>query len=187
VRLATASHRYPVHHLCERLEFVKACEFIPYVASALERPDDHGIYQPVRLPEVPEALSVVSHSPSLALSHGLMELDWHWAPPRQEYLAEAVSDEKAWWWRGHDGMITIRLEDDEARGTTVLMQFAACPLENLADYLMDFRRLVAWLGYERAGWMAPLHPDLLPILEATGFQRDWEHAMYLYEKVHPGL
>jgi hypothetical protein len=34
--------------------------------------------------------------------------------------------------------------------------------------------------------MAPLRPGLLPTLEAAGFQRDWEHAIFVYEKKYPG-
>jgi hypothetical protein len=64
----------------------------------------------------------------------------------------------------------------------LLAKFVACRLIELSDCLLDFRRLAGVQGLPKATWMAALNPELAPALQAAGFQRDWEHAMFLYAK-----
>ena len=113
-----------------------------------------------------------------------MDLNWQWAPPCTAYFQQAIEREQAWWWRGRLGLITIFIDqdDEEIEPPRSFLELAACDVELLSALLLDYRRLAESLGYEKAGWNAALHPDLLPILEQAGFERAWEHALFVYSK-----
>jgi GNAT superfamily N-acetyltransferase len=81
VRLATSTARLPVHHLCERLGFEKVIEYTPFVAPTIEGESDEPGFQLMTETDVPEGIAYALHSQSLALSSGLMDLSWQWAPP----------------------------------------------------------------------------------------------------------
>jgi len=189
VRLATSSQRLPVHHLCDRLGFVKVGEYSVFVASAPhdEAPVSGSIspdFQPLSASEAEEAAEFARTSPTLALANGIMDLGWQWAPPRPEYFLKAAAREQAWWWRVRQGLLAIYIDqdDEDIEPPRLFLQAAACGLKRLGPMLLDYRRLTASLGYQKAGWNAALHPALLPILEQAGFQRNWEHALFVYSK-----
>jgi predicted N-acetyltransferase YhbS len=189
IRLATSSQRFPVHHLCGRLGFVKVGEFTVFVAPAiLENDPDISPtgqdFQPLLANEAGVAAAFALQSPTLALASGLMDLCWEWAPPRPVYLQQAIERGQAWWWRGGKGLLAIYIDqdDEDIEPPRPFLELAACEMDALAGLLLDFRRLAASLGYQKAAWNAPLHPDLLPILEASGYQRNWEHALFVFSK-----
>ena len=82
LRLATASFRKPVHHLCERAGFRKVGEFSIFIerlgVSAGQAPDP-GLFAPLDAAGIPAALELIRRSSSVRLSFGLMELGWEWA------------------------------------------------------------------------------------------------------------
>jgi GNAT superfamily N-acetyltransferase len=189
VRLATSSQRLPVHHLCDRLGFAKVGEYSVFVANAADEemlvsgsiPQE---FQLLSISEAVEAAEYVRQSPTLALANGIMDLGWRWAPPRPDYYRQAIGQERAWWWRGRQGLLAIYIDqdDEDIEPPRTFLQAAACELEQLKPMLLDYRRLTASLGYQNAGWNAALHPALLPVLEQAGFQRTWEHALFVYSK-----
>ncbi len=69
------------------------------------------------------------------------------------------------------------------RGADCEFELLACQIEDSTALLDDYRRLAARLSMDRADWMAPVVPELPSALEAAGFERDWEHSLYLYAKV----
>jgi len=189
LRLATSSQRFPVHHLCEHLGFVKVGEYTVFVApAALENPTDFPPpapdFQLLSTNEVETTTDFALKSPTLALANGLMDLCWQWAPPRPVYLLQAIERAQAWRWRGGQGLLAIYIDqdDEDIEPPRPFLELAACEMDALTPLLLDFRRLAASLGYQKAAWNAPLHPDLLSILEAAGFQRGWEHALFVYSK-----
>ena len=184
VRLATSSARLPVHHLCERLGFQKIGEFTPFVAQVIEGKSDQPGFQLMTEAEVPEGITFALQSPSLALSFGLMDLGWQWAPPMEKYLLKPVKSGNAWWWRGREGLLAVYIDEYEKQVYMPIIQLVACSLEKLAECLQDYRRLAAQPGYAKAVWFPPLVAEMAPILEQAGFQRDWEHAMVLYARKH---
>jgi hypothetical protein len=134
---------------------------------------------------VEEAVGFANSSPELALSAGLIDLGWHYASPRVEFLAAAVERKLAWWWRGREGLLTARLDEDDELGRAPSIELLGCPLEALPQFLLDYRTLAGKLGYSQAAWMAPLLKSLLPTLTAAGFKRAWENSLYIYAKTHP--
>ncbi len=187
VRLATASTRYPVHHLCQRANFTKILELVPFAASAKQDRSSHRKFQRVSQAEVDEALRMMQQSQSLAiLSQGLIELYWCWTPPRRSYLADLAEREQVWWWDGRHGLLASEKDVEEEVSRSFDLKFLVCPVDSLAACLEDFRNLAGELGYRRAVWNAPLHPRLLPLLEKSGFERAWEHSIFVYAKQHPG-
>ena len=184
VRLATSSVRLPVHHLCERSGFTRISEFSAFVAPVIAETTDN--FNLVAASEISEALAYAINNQSQGWSAGLMDLGWQWANPRESFLVEAVRKGQAWWWQRRRGLLLI-WEDKEDQETRPAISLAACPLEDVASLLLDFRR-IAWKGgYQQAIWNAPLHPELLPALSESGFQRDWDESMYIYARPQPSI
>jgi GNAT superfamily N-acetyltransferase len=197
VRLATASFRLPVQHLCEKMGFRKVGEFTPFAAPtnldenlSNAQPSNpasmvENDFTPLRMEDLAEALAFAQASESLALNYGHIDMAWEFVPLRMEYLARFSEQGQAWWWRDRQGLLAV-FEDQDNQGTIALMpQFVACSLAALSECLLDFRQLAAAQGFSKAAWMAALNPTLAPALTAAGFRRDWEHAMFLYEKSYP--
>ncbi|OGO32999.1 MAG: hypothetical protein A2Z16_14165 [Chloroflexi bacterium RBG_16_54_18] len=185
VRLGTASFRLPVQHICSRLGFTKVSELAPFYAPANQSNSSRSEFQLLAVHEVERAIEFAWLSTSLALTAGLIDLDWHYASPRTEFLAAAVERKLAWWWHGREGLLTARLDEDDELGRAPSIELLGCPLEALPQFLLDYRTLAGELGYSRAAWMAPLHESLLPTLKAAGFKRVWENSLYIYAKTHP--
>ncbi|MBN1147597.1 MAG: GNAT family N-acetyltransferase [Anaerolineales bacterium] len=190
IRLGTNSTRLQVHHMCQRNSFVKIAEFAWYAAPALADWEqavggghDTTIFEPLTASQLSEAVAFALESASLALSSGLMDLSWQWAPPAKSYLAREVERQRAWWWREQRGLLVVG-EDREGEPLTII-KLLACSLEDIPACLEDYRRLAAAMGFAKAGWMAPLRPELFSLLEAAGFQRETESSLYVYEKTSP--
>jgi GNAT superfamily N-acetyltransferase len=182
LRLATASFRLPVQHLAERSGFSKIAEFSTYTAPPVEGKSHR--FSLLREKELSEALEFACKSPSFALSNYLMDLGWQWMAPDEDHIAQAAERQQAWWWQDRRGLL-VTWEDRESATPRPIISIAACAIEDLGQFLLDYRVVVGNAGYGEAGWAAPLHPDLKPILEASGFNRDWEDAVYVYERKHP--
>jgi GNAT superfamily N-acetyltransferase len=188
VRLATASFRYPVHHMCERSGFIKVGEYSSFVASAIlpEATDpsktDEAAFRPLTLQEIPEAVAFALASPSLALANGLIDMGWEWAPLRPVYMRRAIERQHAWWWRERQALLMTHLDTEGGEPAEFVVELLACPVEEIAACLLDFRRLAGALGFQRAVWMAALESQLAQPLQAAGFERDWDDALFLYAK-----
>ena len=186
IRLGTASFRKPVQHLCDRTGFRKVAEYSIFSAPVLPGSDSNSTatnFTPINIDEAQTAVDLALQSPALSLVYGLMDTGWQWATPAAHYLFEAVRKGQAWWWQKPRGLLVVRGEDEKGIKTATI-QLIACPLAEMVQCLQDFRQLAGAMSYDRAGWLAALHPELEPILMAAGFQRDWEASLYIYEKIH---
>ena len=190
LRLATASFRYPVQHLCDQSGFRKVGEYTPFAAPSHtdEAPASPAtaavepVFTALKDGEIDEAFAFISTSESLRLNYEHIDMAWEFVPLRVEYLRRFSKAGVAWWWRGRRGLLATYQEADNRGVPALLAKFVACRLTELSDCLLDFRRLAGVQGLPKAAWMAALNPELAPALQAAGFQRDWEHAMFLYAK-----
>jgi GNAT superfamily N-acetyltransferase len=147
---------------------------------------DHSspiVFKPVAFEEVTEATIFALQSESLALSSGLIDLGWQWAPPREEYLARIIERCRAWWWQERRGLLAIDEQKGSGQEPTAIIVLLACSLEDVGELLSDYRRLAASLGFRRAAWMTPLDPGLLPVLQTVGFEREWDASMFIYSRL----
>lgn len=186
IRLGTASFRKPVQHLCERTGFNKVAEYSIFSASILPGIDPNSTasnFTPLVIDEVNAAVDLARQSSALSLIYGLMDTGWKWAKPAKQYIQTAIHNNQAWWWHKPRGLLVLRSEEEKGIRTAVI-QLIVCPITEMVQCLEDFRQLAGINGYDRAGWLAGLHPDLNPILQAAGFQRDWDDSLYVYEKKH---
>jgi hypothetical protein len=183
LRLATASFRLAVQHLCERTGFDKIGEFTEYGAPALA--GETSSLQPLSTDAAEEALEVVLKSESLAFSSGLIDVGWRWATPSQALLKDVAERGKAWWWRGRQGLLALTDDTDDDGKIIPLVGLLACANASIPALSEDCRRLAQAQGYEQVHWAAPLNPDLHPLLEAGGFRREWDQAVFIYAKSHP--
>jgi ribosomal protein S18 acetylase RimI-like enzyme len=185
IRLATGSHRVQVHHLCERNGLSRIAEFTPFIAAPgkpFEPQELAGVFQELQAGQISEALEFTRDNPASELVSGLMDLGWQWVRPSEHNFMEAVARKHAWWWREKTGLLMLAEDREEPQTPLPVIELLACPVERIVECLLAYRRLVATLGFSKAGWVAPLQPHVLEILQAAGFQRDWDGSLYIYEK-----
>jgi GNAT superfamily N-acetyltransferase len=184
LRLATASFRKAVQHLCERSGFAKAAEFSPFRAPA--QPGSARVFQPIQADQAASALASLRASPTLTLCSGLIDLGWEWCTPTIDHLMERARWGEAFWWREQRGIIIIRHdEDDENEGSLLSVQTLACQIEDLPALLYDSHFLAMQFGYPTIEWRAPLQGTALTALEKAGFERGWDASVYIYTREHP--
>jgi hypothetical protein len=178
IRLTTGSYNVKVHRMCEQSGFTRIAEFIPYRAPSLAE----GTSNFVRLEkgDAYRAMDFVLKSPLHALSSGLINLGWVYANPQLKHIKEAIEAGHAWWWQNGMGFISI-WEDDEDEEHAPGIQLLACPVTELGELLLDYRRLMAQEGYKTAGWTVPNRTEVIPKLEEIGFERSWDVSLYIFE------
>lgn len=184
IRLATACYRLSVQHLSDRLGFHKIGEFSEFSAPAIPNEvtfEELG-FSPIQLGQELEAAQFARQSPAVQFSCGLMDSGYQWASPVPARVVEAVEREQAWWWRNNQGMVLFRDWRDDQDQIMLKITLLACQLTDLPAILEDVRHLTAVSSYARLQWVASLHPELQLIIKASGFQRDWEDSVFLYEK-----
>ena len=176
VRLAT--HNPKVKHLCDRTGFHSIGEFTIFVSPSL--PEFVETLQPLSLDQVDQATSLAVKSPVFEWHARLYGHGWSWSDLHPKYIISAVEKGCAWLWRDGLGVLVIG-EDKEDDGVMPLIELLGCSQEHLTALLLDFRRLAARIGCQKAGWVASLHPELQPYLLEAGFYRDWDRALSVYE------
>lgn len=173
IRLST--HRPKVKHLCERTGFKLICEYTIFVAPSLAEPVESFI--PITQNQVEQVLSLAFSSPVFDWHARMYGHGWSWSDPQPKFIEQALEKGRAWLWR--DGLGALVTGEDEGHPLPVI-ELLGCPLEHLPEMLLDYRRLAAAQGYQQAGWVASLHPDLQPYLEGADFHRDWDIALSVY-------
>jgi Acetyltransferase (GNAT) family len=180
LRLATASFRAPVQHLCDRTGFKKVGEFTPFIGPGL-RSQGRG-FTPIAEGEVDAAYAFVRRETALQLTGGLMETGWEWVSITKDRLLKAARSERLWWWQSGEGVVAAREDEEEA---ALVISLVSCAPQDLSACLLEFRRQAGSSGFSRAGWFAPLAAGLEQALESAGFEREWDASVYVYEKQHP--
>jgi GNAT superfamily N-acetyltransferase len=181
IRLGTASTRHQIHHLCARDQFSRVAEYAMYEAPTLAQ--QVTSFTPLKGEQVSDALELIRASPLYKLSFGLMDHGWEWSHPSAAHLMEAITNNQACWWRNGQGLVVYR-DEWEGKRHYPRLQLLACPLDDLQDCLLDYRRQGAGSGYESVGWLAPLQPNIQVALTEAGFERTWDDSLVIYEKKH---
>lgn len=184
VRLATASYRLSVQHLCDRYGFKKIGEFSEFNAATISNgasAEQIG-FLPVKTGQESQAAEFACKSQSLNIGSGLIDLGYRWLTPVPSLISDAIKQGNAWWWHKNQGLLlTIGWWEDNQQPIHRI-SLIACQLKDLPRMLNDTRCLAGALGYDQIGWVASLHSELQPTLHACGFNRDWEDAVFVYEK-----
>ncbi|MEJ2601305.1 MAG: GNAT family N-acetyltransferase [Anaerolineales bacterium] len=184
LRLATASFRKAVQHLCDQTGFIKVGEFSPYHAAS--QPGNGQNFTALEESQAGPALENLRTSPTLALCSGLIDLGWEWCTPLPNHLVESARQGKAFWWRTDQGLIIWREDQDDESGEALMhLKALACQVEDLAVLLSDCRHLADGLGYQSLKWTAPLQPAATDALEKAGYVRSWDASVYIYAREHP--
>ncbi len=177
VRLMTSSKRFQVHHLCERLGYLKIAEVTALQAEA--QAGEETTFHPAEVAEVPRWLELLRSAPTVAQTHGLLDLGWKFVAPCEEVIRPFVLKGGFLEWRKGAGYL-IAWED---RQDSVLnLGLVACTWEALPDLLDASRALAAARGLKRVTWLAPCHPEALSQAAVAGFVSVWESSGYLYQK-----
>ncbi len=177
IRLST--HRPKVKHLCERTGFKLICEYTIFIAPSL--PELVGSFIPITQNQVEQVLALAYSSPVFDWHARMYGHGWSWSAPQPKFIVQALEKGRAWLWRDGLGALVIGEDSDYDGQPVPIIELLGCPQENLPEMLLDYRRLAAAQGYQQAGWVASLHPDLQPYLEGAGFHRDWDVALSVFE------
>lgn len=182
LRLWTNARRVKVHHLSQRLGFLKTGERKAHVASPLWHT---AHFTAVRAEEIPAALEHVRQSASFQRSGGLLDMGWRLSLPAATCLRDLLAwpDARLLWWRGRDGLLST-WEEASPEGRFLWIGLAATSLEKLPELLRDARALAA-TQYASVTWNILLNPYLADVLRQTGFQPDEENWNYQFEQNHP--
>jgi len=185
VRLMTSSQRVQVQHLCEKLYFEKIGEVIGVIASPLD--DPVVSFQLLKKSAIPTALQLIRLNPTLTLCNNLLDRGWRFITPDYPTLQELVEKKRVWTWRGQEGLLLDWTDEGEQSGyeRQLAIGLPACHINALPEFLMDVRRLAAKLGYEKVFWSTPVRDELDSIFGKTGFEHDWDHPAFIYEKRRP--
>ena len=178
IRLVT--HQTKVKHLCERTGFKQVCEYTIFVAPSLIEPVD--TFSPAGKEQAEKILALGLESPVFDWLGRMYGHGWSWSAPQLKFIEQAIEKKCAWLWR--EGLGTLVTGVDEGEDYSLpYIEWVGCPVENLPELLMDYRRLAAAQGYEKVSWVTSLHPDLQPYLANAGFKQDWDIALTLFERV----
>lgn len=178
VRLMTSSQRVQVHHLCDRLGYRKIAEVTSLGAEALD--EDHEL-QPCSPDEISSLVERLRAAPTVAQTHGLLDLGWRFVTPCIEVLQPFYSESGILQWRGGEGYL-VTWEEQEEEEPTLSLGLVACEWEALPHLLRAARALAAERHLKRVIWLAPRHPEVIRLAEMAGFTSLWENSGYLYQK-----
>ncbi len=184
VRLWTNAKRVKVHHLCEKLGFIRTQERVIYAAPPLDEPEN--AFTPVAEQEISEAVEFSLESPALPVIGGLMDGGWRISIPHEIPMRELIRsrDGRLLWWRERRGLVCLWEEDDEV-GLHPMLSLAVCAIADLPSMLNDVRRQAAREGNHKVAWNAIVSPELDACLASTGFSRESDDSNYQFEKIHP--
>ncbi len=178
VRLMTSSQRVQVHHLCDRLGFRKIAEVTSLGAEALG--EDHEL-QPCSPDEISSLVERLRAAPTVAQTHGLLDLGWRFVTPCAEVLQPLFAEAGILEWHRGEGYL-VTWEEREEEEPTLSLGLVACEWEALPELLRAARALAAERHLKRVTWLAPRHPEVIRLAEMAGFTSLWENSGYLYQK-----
>lgn len=185
-RLMTNAKNLHVHHLCEKLGFKKTGEMVGFSAEPLEGMLEN--FTPAV--DLKDAAGFALESESIKLANGISDFGWRVMQPNESALQKfsipsADFELAAYWWRGHQALITT-WDDDDDDGVPVLgVGAAACDMKDLPALLMDVRCLAAQKKCKNVLWIAYTHPQIFAALNEAGYERKWDHAGFIFEKQMP--
>lgn len=177
VRLMTSSQRVQVHHLCDRLGYVKIAEVQALGAEALPGKSHFFSLLPSALSPL---LEQIQSAPTLTETHGLLDLGWRFVTPCPEVLQPFFSQNGILEWEKGEGYLVTWVERDEE--PSLVLGLVACAWETLPDLLRAARSLASERGVKQVTWLAPRLPHVLQAAEEAGFTSLWENSGYLYQK-----
>lgn len=194
VRLMTSAKNKSVHHLCESTDYTRLFEVRGFKAQPLVEPVEAFSPADPSQAELEKMVAFALQSPSLAITHGVVDFGWRFAKPAdQDALTELTLlapglESSVFWWRGDRGLLTVWDDSnpDEDQYTMGIGVFA-CTLEDMPLFLMDVRRLAAAHGKTTVFWVAPVHKRVELALQQAGYFTDWNNTAYVFEKKHPGM
>lgn len=184
LRLATSSAREPVKHLSRKWGFETIGEYSIYKSEkTVDNFIDaqHSPFQRFTLEDIPDAITWLKDPQKDRLPFGIMDLGWQFAEPKEEYFVAYLQGNQAWWWEGQQGIL-LMVDKKDGEETWARIRMLACDREKLAELLHAVRKFTNQSGYAGVNWMAPMLPGMEEVLVSTGFKRDWEGSLLIFEK-----
>lgn len=182
VRLWTNAKRVKVHHLCEKLGFVRTQERVIYSALPLDEPGN--AFTPVAGEEISEAVAFSLASPALPFTGGLMDGGWRISVPHEMPLRKLLRSRggRLLWWRDRQGLACLWEDEDEIG--LPMISLAVSAIADLPFMLQDLRRQAAREAKQKIAWNVTLAPELIACLASAGFSRESDDSNYQFEKIH---
>lgn len=180
LRLLTSSQRKVVHHLCDRMGFVRIAEIRHYQGAALH--GERDTFRPLHPGETDLALSSLESNPLWPHALNLLDLGWEFCRPDRDLVSYAIQAGQAFTWREGRGNITMFFDEDDGLKHPYLSSVTCLPVE-LPELLLDCRRWAGRMGFSAISWNALLIQQVIDSLASAGFSAPNEaDLLYLYEK-----
>jgi len=191
VRFLTSAEKVKVHRMAERNGFVRVgdrARFRLGISNATPS-DGEQPFVPITETEIPEAVEIARQTELALLGLGLADLGWRYSEINVEAFLEIMNDDDcfAYLWRGRQGVL-LGWEDvthDDSHEHHYGIALVACSSSEAADFFGDLCKLGAQNEKVSIHWYPFLHPELINILTAVGFEQVGENVNYLFEKRHP--
>jgi ribosomal protein S18 acetylase RimI-like enzyme len=186
VRFSTASGNEPVQQLAKETGFVRVAAFLPYGADPLAEPvRSWWALGPNDAVRVQRWLDQSAHFDAVQRS---FEWDWSYYRLTRERLAEHLADGRVYGWP-HEGdyaalggVALVNPVDKTRWPGEPTLKIAYFDADDLPAATRDMRRLAAALKRARVRITAFDQPDRIAALEQSGYECEWDNAMWLYAR-----
>jgi GNAT superfamily N-acetyltransferase len=188
VRLATASFRQGIQHLSTKKEFDKIGEFSIYNCD-LVAVGEANLYQEDLITvdgrDLEKILQILRNSSTMKYTLGMLDIGWKWNPPTRGILEELVKDGTVFQIQGKEQVLIFRDEIGNSWKDKFVITALAGPTDALGEMLACSISFSSSRGYRKLEWMCSPDIESDAGFQASGFRRDWEHKLYIYQRSHP--
>ncbi len=178
-RYATPSTNVAIHNLSERFGYRRVARLVEYAAPA-EAGELPHLLALADADAAESQLALVTKG--LAASGGLYHGGWHCRELRGGRLREHIVNGEAYGVRQGGWPVALALvsEHDSHHGLRVGFLGGNSPA--VAELARQLRALAHHEGSERVMVVIPVLPILQDALRSAGYERAWEHEMWIYER-----
>jgi GNAT superfamily N-acetyltransferase len=179
LRLSTGAENMATQRLCAQTGFEKINEIMGFTAPPLPDPFEGWVL--LQETQVENAYAYSRSCPTMQFCRGLIDQVWEWATLSPDHIRKACQEERAWY-HPETGSWMAWIHDEDEGEPQLHVQLVACSLEFLPELLSALRRLAHQMNIPQVRWAAPLVPELEAGLESTGFKREWDNPLFLFER-----
>ena len=177
-RYATPSTNLAIHNLSERFGYRRVARFIEYAAPA----EAGELPRPLALADADAAESQLAlQTKGLAASGGLYDGGWHCRELRGGRLREHIVNGEAYGVHRGARPVALALVSDRDPSQGLRIGFLGGDSPQVAELARQLRALAQADGFERVIVVIPVLPDVEGALQQAGYERTWDHEMWIYE------
>ncbi len=177
-RFGTPSTNVPVHTMAERFGYHRVARFIEYSAPA----EQGALPDRLRVEESGPAEVLVAACAGLASSGGLYDGGWHCQELRGGRLREHIVNGEAYGVHHNERLTALALLSGHDADKGLRVGFMAGNPPAVADLARRLRAVAEAEGLGQVMAVIPAMEKPEEAVRTAGYERSWEHEMWIYEK-----